>query len=857
MRLFYAVLLFAAFLLSLLAGHSAQGQERDSITIAIEPGYNEVSASHRFWLGENYRKLWATPVKMRVLRLGSEKGGLSVVKTGGGMQTRSLRLKDASGREWVLRTIQKYPERGLPENLRPTIARDILQDQVSTGHPYGAQVVPLLADALKLPHASPEVVYVADDPGLGEYRKDFANAVYLFEERMPDDADKTDNTEKVIRKLAKDNDVKVEQKLVLRARLLDFLVGDWDRHDDNWRWLPGKEKKETSYTPVPRDRDKVFYKTTGVFPWILSHQWLKSNLQPYQEKIRDIKGWNYNARYFDRYFLNALNEDDWIEEIRYVQNTITDGLISRAMRQMPDTIYRQNGHELERVMKGRRDRLAESALEYYRFISIYTDVPLSASSEIVEVDQQSEHQLAVTVYNRKKDGSKGRLLYSRTFRPDITSEVRIYGMAGNDQFLVNGKAKPKIKVRLIGGDEKDDYAVSDEVKNRSRIFIYDQPGRENNLPPRAMARLRLSSDTSVNSYNRTAFKYDRFGPMALVNYNIDQGIQLRAGMIYEKQGFRKEPFAVKHEFWANYSTGRNSYIFNYDGRFTGVIGKNDLSVDLDSWGPNNVTNFFGLGNQTEFKRHDEGGINYYRNYFDYLTGSVRLNRSVARNLRVNAGLGAEFYTSDHRDNISRFFRSFDLSNPSERVFEDRFYAGLVGGAQYDTRNNSSNPSSGVLWNAHITAKRQLNGTHDQYARIESDLSFYLNAGDEALIIANRVGGGTTLGDPAFFQRMQLGGVRTMRGFHTNRFTGKTMAYHNLDLRMRLFHFTSYLLPGTVGLIGFHDTGRVWLPGEKSEKWHHGYGGGLYIIPAELILIQGTVGFSREGSLPYISIGYSF
>ena len=104
-------------------------------------------AAHRFLFGESHRKLWAAPVKLRVLDLRTERGGLKIIQKGGGMQTRSLRLLDPEGNEWVLRTIQKYPERGLPENLRATVARDILQDQVSSGHPYASLTVPPLAKA--------------------------------------------------------------------------------------------------------------------------------------------------------------------------------------------------------------------------------------------------------------------------------------------------------------------------------------------------------------------------------------------------------------------------------------------------------------------------------------------------------------------------------------------------------------------------------------------------------------------------------------------------------------------------------------------------------------------------------------
>ncbi|RZK94163.1 MAG: hypothetical protein EOO62_30980, partial [Hymenobacter sp.] len=153
----------------------------DSITVAIEPTYDDVSKLHRRFFGESYRALWAAPVKLKVFHLAQEKGGLTIVQRGGGLQTKSLRMKDASGQQWVLRTIQKYPERGLPPALRPTIAKDILQDQVSTSHPFAALAVPPLAQALGVPHANPEVVYVPDDPALGEYRKDFANQVFLFE----------------------------------------------------------------------------------------------------------------------------------------------------------------------------------------------------------------------------------------------------------------------------------------------------------------------------------------------------------------------------------------------------------------------------------------------------------------------------------------------------------------------------------------------------------------------------------------------------------------------------------------------------------------------------------------------------
>ncbi len=111
-----------SFLLSTASFAQTTRTGPDSITIAVEPSYDQVSGMHRFFFGESYRKLWATPVKMRVINLSTEKGGLTPLEKGGGLQTKSLRLKDGKGHEWSLRTVQKYPERGLPARLRKTIA---------------------------------------------------------------------------------------------------------------------------------------------------------------------------------------------------------------------------------------------------------------------------------------------------------------------------------------------------------------------------------------------------------------------------------------------------------------------------------------------------------------------------------------------------------------------------------------------------------------------------------------------------------------------------------------------------------------------------------------------------------------
>jgi len=860
-------IIFIGVLSASTAVNAQQNRTKDSITIAISPVYDSVSNAHRFFLGESYRKLWAAPVRMRILDLQKEHGGMTVLQLGGGMQTRSLRLKSADGREWALRTVQKYPERGLSEKLRKTVVKDIVQDQIATSHPYSALVIPPLADALDIPHAEPEIVYVGDDPGLGEYRKDFANNVYLIENRSPEEFDKTDNTLKAQRKVEEDNDTHIDQKMVLRARLLDFIVGDWDRHEDNWRWAKEEDKKkdEKVYIPVPRDRDKVFYKTSGVFPWVLSHQWLKANLQPYAPEIRAVDQWNFNQRYFDRYFLNALSEKDWREEIKYVQDKLTPELLAGSLKRMPANINAIGGEELLKILIARRASLEKSALDYYRFLAVTLDIPASDKKEYFEIEHKKNGNIELTINNIKKTGETGRKLYHRTFDAKLTKEIRLYGLGGDDVFEVKGVSRSPIRVRLIGGEGKDKFAVDPDLKAKGKTFIYDRLDEGNEVPDAGLAKLKLANDTMVNNFNKKSFVFDQFGPLFHVNYNLDQGIQAGAGLILQKQGFRKDPYASKQELWLDYSTGRKSFIVTYAGDFKQVTGRNNLKVNATLLGPNNLSNFFGLGNETAFiqdedddenEEADDRGMSYYRNRYDYLKTDFQLYRNLGK-WTVGGGIATEYYTSSRGGNDERFLKDFNLTNPGEEVFNDRVYAGLIANVKYDSRDNIAIPKKGLYWNTSFLASQQLNRGHEAYGKVETEFRSYLNPGHGGFVIANRIGGGTTVGDPVFFQQMQLGGVHSLRGFHTNRFTGKTMLYYNLDLRMKLFDFTSYIVPGSLGLLGFSDVGRVWQPGQSSDQWHHGYGGGIYLIPADLILIQAAVGFSRESTMPYISIGFNF
>lgn len=635
-------------------------------------------------------------------------------------------------------------------------------------------------------------------------------------------------------------------------------MGDWDRHEDQWRWKPNKKiNNEIEYNPVPRDRDKVYYTTTGLLPWILSRQWLKANLQQFDNDIRNIGEYNFNNRYFDRYFLNSLNEKDWKQQIKFVQEKVTDSLIKSAMSLLPDTIYKLSGEKIEDILISRRAMLEKEGLKYFRFLSRNVDVPTTGKNEKIDVQFLDNQHVGVTITKLKKDQFRNRVIYQREFDPGVTEEIRLYGMGGNDQFTVTGTAISPIKVRLIGGIDSDTFTIESNGKNRNHIYIYDNKDKGNVFPSSALARLRTSSDSTINLFNRKSFAYEHKGVLTSVFFNPDQGFLLRVGYILEKQGFRKEPYATRHILYANYATIWKSFLFTYHGDFKKVFGNYDLGVNIVSRGPHNIDNFFGVGNETVFINKNNDAVKFYQNRFDYVNGDVLLRKTVSPGFRIKGGIGGEFYTSSSASNTNKYLIQYNLTRPNEMVFSDQYFGGLVAGAEFNTRNELIMPHKGVYWNTEMRAMKQFNGLNSTYGKVFTEFSFYIPVKDSSIVIANRIAGGTTLGDAAFYQQLKLGGPVNLRGYNLNRFTGKSMVYHNLELRTKLFDFTSYIAPGTVGLIGFNDVGRVWMPGERSTKWHNGYGGGLYIIPAELVLLQALIGRSVEGAKVYFSFGVRF
>ncbi len=830
----------------------AQAQT-DSMTVAANSSF-KINGSKKFWMGSNYRAEWKTPITVPIINMSTEKGGLTPVKKGGGKQTKSLRLEDPTGRQYSFRSIKKFiTGKSLPLDLQSEAAEDLVADGVSASYPYAALSLPPLARAAGVPALDVKVIYIPDDPKLDEYREDFKNLLAYFEDRLPDSVDKALDTDELVAKLKDDNDNEVDQYALLKARILDMFVMDLDRHEDQWQWGVIDKEKGNIYYPIPRDRDQAFFINRGVIPGMVKWPWLVPQLQGFDDEAKGINRFNFAARNLDRFFLNELNEQDWRKAVDEFLPKMTDEVIENAINQQPKEIRPISGDFLIAKLKARRQYLAAEVMKYYRFISEKVSVTGSDKKELFEAIRNSDGSVQLKVYKVTKEGEQSTLMYDRTFDPKITEELRLYGFGGDDKFVVRG-TEDKIKIRLIGGDGEDNFEAID---NNNGGIVYDLKNENNKIT--GDFRDKMRNDTIVNSFDRLGFKYNQTIPFLTANYNSDDGLFLGFSLRFINHGFRKTPYKNMHEFTITHALQTKSYGFRYYAEYMSVFGRNtDLLTDIDIKGRNNITSFYGYGDNSIY---DKGKPNKWKYYWaKYNTGDVGifLRKRFSEKVRFIFGPVLQYYSLDSNNNLGKNILNTGANGlDPNTLFHSQKYLGGKYTLIVDTRDNAIMPMRGIYWE---TSGRSLRGLNDEaynFTKLNSEFTFHIGVFPKRLIFSNRIGGGHNFGDFEFYQAQYLGGEEHLRGYRKYRFAGRSKFYNNAELRLRLTTFRTYLFPVYFGIVGFYDTGKVWDLDGNSNRWLSGYGGGIWIAPLKRFVFTASYTASKEDKLPLISFGWQF
>jgi len=351
-------------------------RETDSVTLRATEMY-EAGGYRRFLHGDKYRDAWAAPVTVPIAWLDTLKGGLTPDDKGGGFQTLSLDLIDSAGYVYTIRSVNKNPHKLIKPWMNFMGMDNLVIDGIAAGHPYGAMVIPALSDAAGVKHLNPRLYFVPEQPALDSFNREFGNRLFWLEYEPEDDvhdamnmpsADDFDDSDKVLEKWREnpEND-QPDLRALVRARVFDLWLGDWDRHDGQWGWIQyDTEDGKHRYYPVPNDRDNVFYGIDGFYPRIV--RTFETRLQPFGPKIKNLDGLTSNSAYFDYTFLYEVPESVFVEEAESLQDALTDAVIERGIHVWPESVYQYDGDRIIKNLKIRRGDLVEYAREFHQVI---------------------------------------------------------------------------------------------------------------------------------------------------------------------------------------------------------------------------------------------------------------------------------------------------------------------------------------------------------------------------------------------------------------------------------------------------------------------------------------------------------
>ncbi len=829
-----------------LGAQQSETTSPDLVVRAVGPRY-QASGLHGFLFGKEYRSLWSTPISVPSLDLPVFAGGLKPVSKGGGQQTKSLLLVAQDGREFFFRSVDKDPSATLPAELRPTVAGDVVRDQTSSALPTGPLVVGPLLDAAGILHGTSRLFVLPDDPLLGEFRSEFAGLMGFLEERVGGSrpvpahwkgAKEIINSDSLITRVTRSPEDRVDASAFLRARLFDLLIGDWDRHSGQWSWALFDEKSPRRWLPIPQDRDQAFAKYDGVLLSIARQT--APQLTNFGTEYPYIPGATWNGRDLDRRLLVELDWSVWESTATALRLALTNDVIDNAVRALPPEHYQLGGPRLSTALRSRRDHLLDAARDYYNLLAKEVDVHGTDRPDRATVTREDEGTVEVALSN-----GEDRPYYTRRFDPKSTHEVRIFLGGGDDQAVVRGGGKGPL-VRIIGEDGRDQMADSTRG-GRERFYDDAQgpartEGTNSKVDRRPYVAPRKSpTDLPARDWGK------RWTANTSLSIAPDVGVLIGGGRTLTTYGFRKNPYATRHQFRAAFATGPKSYRLDYRGEFRRENSASYADLRVRATGID-VISFHGFGNELEAPGDEE----FYRVTQDAFGLQPSMVFALGSRASLRIGPILKYVSTDDRPD--RFLASLGNLYGTGNF-------GEVGGGftlRYDSRDRAVMAEQGLYLEVGWSAYPPVWDVDSTFGEVHGEAATYLSVSaplDPTLAL--RVGGRKLWGRYPYFEAAFIGSGSTVRLGRINRYAGDASAYGSTELRLSLTR-VRLILPAQFGIFGLADVGRVFIAGESSDTWHSAAGGGFWLSYLErAYTLSLAIAKSDERTGIYAQAGFGF
>ena len=803
----------------------------------------------RILLGRHYRDAHRLELDFPTLNLTEEHGGLVPIRIGGGNQTNSLRLEDSNGGQWSMRSTTKDSSRFLPYPLNETFFVTLLiEDGYTASHPAAAVAIPKMAEAVGLFHTRPRLMYLPDQTGLQDIRGYITDEVVLLERRpkQPDNGNlpahlggdlpstrplKYISTSDMLAKMENEPwKHRANQEMMLRARLFDLFVGDWDRHEDQWRFVRATQEDGTKYYyPIPRDRDQAFANYDGALLAIarLSGPGIRV-LKPFGDDIKRLTWLAYNARYIDPVLLNRLTRERWMEIAAEVQAALTDEVIASGMAQWPEAAYELDGKAIEKKLRSRRDQIVRAAGEFFDKINENVEILGSEHRDLIDVTFVDDNAVKVVI-RRHKDGPSGTPYFERTFLSTYTDELRIYALSGRDKLVVHGKPHSAITIRFVGGAGDDLVTVGGEVESGlsvKSLKVYDRK-KSMEIDSSIKVDKEFSKSTYRNHYQRTDVHHEPTtvagSPGFLIN--ADDGLYLGGSIAIKRTKFKRSPFASSHNIRAFLATSTFGVDLGYKGVFPETLGPLDQELSISGQTPNSTRNFFGLTNRYT------GTGSMSREFFRLKQISADLNYGLVARLEstVRTGIRFDAQLIDTEDTAGRFV----VLSPdaASNALGTKLFLGATAFVGVNTIDVAGYPKRGIA--AGVSANFRSDATPSEGDRIGTSGTFTAAVAThipldrhQRFTLSSRARAAGIVGNFPFYFAPTLGD-QDIRAYNAEQLAGNGVFAQTSDLRMEIIRIRTGL-PGAIGIAGSIDHGLAFGPDtDANGTYHASIGGSLY------------------------------
>ncbi|TXK52844.1 hypothetical protein FVR03_00275 [Pontibacter qinzhouensis] len=824
-------------------------------------------------LRRHYKQEWNTPVQVPLLNLGSPEHKLAPYGVSTNQDKYLLRLQNTNGFEFSFRPLLRNSLLTVPMRYRHAGSIEQLRDTwLPSQHPYAPLVVSHLEKAACILTTSPTLYFLSEEACLGLYQEQFKNKLGYLEPDAEDYhaellSDKPSppvlSYNSLLLELERNHQHVIDARAFAKVRLLDMLVGDWDRHEAQYDWAQTRQNEHIVYLPIPEDRDNAFFYFNGLVPWLASRAWGVRELQHFSYNITRLKDLNNEARNLDRRLLGSLTPADWVAIADSLQQALTDQVLDSAVRQMPPEVYHFHGNEIAAKLKSRRMQLQEVAQKYAHLLSRYVDVYGSEQQERFEVVRQQNGTTQVRVY--AIGNTPDSLLYSRTFSPSETKEVRLYGLGGQDQYHISGSkpAKKDILVRIIGhrGHGRYQNTYSGDTLAAPHVELYNVHNPNNDallVDNTTETEADFTSGELINSPASDRFFYTHFGPGMSLLYNQADGVVVGAGVQYRSYKFRSNPYGSRHTFLYQRALSTGMARLFYESELKNFAYDLDLINKAWAYAPYYSMGFSGYGNNPA--PADAPDL-VQQVEFRTVHLSSALQKPFGSFFAVGAGPLYEYYHLSERRNS---WVADYLPEQDTKLFGHKHYFGASAFFKTSVKDNDNNPMRGLVINLEANWLQGLHRGVGRYSRYQYEVRYYMSPSlPFQVTFAGRLGGVVNTGKYSFYQGSMLGGgilpdfSQNLRGFYRSRFIGDRSLYTNLEMRVSLFNYRLYLFPGKIGVLGLYDNGRVWTRTNHTGGWHSAYGGGIWMSLFNRIVLSGTVAHSDQGSFINIQHGFYF